>query len=333
MNPWLVCGTPGTCLPEGERRLLEELGPGGIILFARNVHDWVQLGELVAALRELRSRPYVAVDMEGGRVNRLARLIGPLPSPAQAVLRPGGIVALGRAVGSACAHLGITVDYAPVVDVGRPGGYIGGEGRCLGDSPEAVVGAAEAYLAGIEEVGVAGCLKHYPGLGGGTVDSHRDLPVLEQGLVDEESVFHTLARPGRAVMVAHALAPGLSDPTSPASLSRTVLGRLDQGSCGPIISDDLEMGALARFGTLGERAAAALAAGCQQVLVCNDMAARGEVVAHVTAWAERTPELSSRLREGAARCAGFGQGPLATLSRSELASIADEARALCLVAP
>jgi len=271
----------------------------------------------------------VAVDLEGGRVNRLAKLVGPLPSPARAAAAgSAAILALGRALGAACAHFGITVDYAPVVDMGISGGHLGGEGRCLGANPEEVVAAAETLLSGLEEPGVASCLKHFPGLGTGTVDSHRDLPVLDEGVEAEIEVFRRLARPERAVMVAHALAPTLGEPHTPASLSRAIVGLLDPFSNGPVISDDLEMGALARYGTLGERACAALLAGCHQVLVCNAMDARREVVAHVQEWAERTPELAARLQDAAVRCRGYGQGRLAEVSASEVAVLVNEANSV-----
>jgi beta-N-acetylhexosaminidase len=327
MNPWLVCGIQALVLQPGERQLLEELGPGGVILFLRNVHDLTQLVDLVAELRGLRSRPYVAIDLEGGRVNRLAKLLGPLPAPARAAAAgQAALTALGRALGASCAALGLSVDYAPVVDVAHPDGYLGGEGRCLGADAAGVVTAAEPYLAGLESFGVSACLKHYPGLGSGAVDSHRELPVLDDTVADDETAFSRLLAPGRAVMVAHAMAPSLGEPYAPASLSATVVGRLAAASCGPIIADDLEMGALARHGTLGERAAAALLAGCHQVLVCNALEARAAVVEHVMHHASRASALAARLEESAARCAPYGQGPLARVDLAEALAACREAR-------
>ncbi|MBZ5588160.1 MAG: hypothetical protein LAO05_06315 [Acidobacteriia bacterium] len=329
MSAFLVCGVAGLELDAGERALLEELRPGGIVLFARNVADRKQLRALAAELAALPSRPYLAVDLEGGRVNRLESLIGALPaaaSAAQAGLQ--AVRALAEAAGAACAHFGIGVDFAPVVDVARPEGWLGGEARCLGTTEHAVRGAAFAYLEGLESLGVAGCLKHYPGLGSGAVDSHRELPLLDDSAAGESRVFHALLAPGRAVMVAHALAPAIGEAACPASLSRTVVGRLRRLAGGPVIADDLEMGALSEFGTIPERAAAALGAGCDQVLVCNALEARAGVVAHVEAAGRRDPVLAARLRVSEARVAGFGRGELPKVNWDRVRGLSDRARAM-----
>ena len=328
-NPWLVCGVAGTFLADDERKLLEELRPGGVILFARNVEGREQLAALAAQLGDLSSRPYVAIDLEGGRVNRLEALLGPLPSPAEsAAAGSRAVAALGAALGAACAHFGIGVDFAPVLDAACSDGFLAREQRCLGAHAGEVARGAAELLGGLEARGVAGCLKHYPGLGTGRVDSHRELPVLEDGVVDEEATFRLLSAPGRAVMVAHAVAPSLGDALRPASLSPVVVGRLATVSCGPVIADDLEMGALAVHGSLGERAAAALLAGCNQVLVCNALAERTEVVEHVRRWAGRDARLARALDRASGRVAGFGRGPLAPVSWDEARRAADEARAL-----
>lgn len=328
MSGWLVCGVSGYELGEEERRGLEELAPGGVVLFARNVRDRVQLAELVAALHELPGRPYVAMDLEGGRVNRLRGPVGELPSPAQAAAAGAEAVeALGEALGAACAHFAVDVDYAPVVDVGR-GGYVGGEGRCLGATPDAVVPMAERYMAAIERFGVSTCLKHYPGLGSGQVDSHQSLPELDDQAVADEEVFLRLCAPGRAVMVAHALALSLGEAHCPASLSRAVVGRLAGYPCGPVIADDLEMGALGRFGSIPERAAAALAAGCHQVLVCNALAMRRPVVEAVRGWAEADPSLGVALRTAEYRLAAYGRSALPAVEWDEVVARATRAREL-----
>ena len=328
MSAFLACGVAGAELDEGERALLAELRPGGIVLFARNVAGREQLAALVRELRALPSRPYVAVDLEGGRVNRLAALLGPLPAVGDAA-RAGteAVRALGEAAGAACAHFGIGVDLAPVADVARPDGWLAGEARCLGATAAAVRGGAAAFLAGLERFGVAGCLKHYPGLGSGAVDSHRELPLLDDTVADDAEVFGALAAPGRAVMVAHALAPALGDGASPASLSRTVVRRL-RAWPGPVLADDLEMGALAAHGSVPERAAAALAAGCDQVLVCNAMGERLPVAEHVVSAARRDPALAAALRASSGRVAGFGTGELAAVTWEQVCELAERARRL-----
>ncbi len=333
-HAFLLCGVPGVALDADERQLLGELRPGGIILFARNVESRAQLAELVLELRTLPFRPYISIDMEGGRVNRLLRVVGPLPSPtAAAAAGSEAVEALGAAIGAACAHLGIGVDFAPVVDVSRADGYLGGEGRCLGSDVDAVIAAAAAFLSGLERYGVAGCLKHYPGLGGGTVDSHKDLPLLDDGVLDEERAFTALVRPQRAVMVAHAVAPRLGEGVLPASLSGVVIGRLRRWAAGPVISDDLEMGALSAFGTLPERAAAALLAGCDQATVSNTMPARLAVVAALERWSASDPLLAARLRTSEHRCSGWGRGEMAEVAWPDVERLVERARALAGVQP
>ncbi len=327
-NPWLVCGIAGMTLDAEERSLLEQLRPGGVVLFTRNVAGNEQLAALVRELLELPSRPYVAIDLEGGRVNRLQGLIGPLPPAAQAARASlEAVRALGEAAGAACAHFGIGVDFAPVVDVARPEGWLGSEARCLGSTPESVRVAAGAYLQGLESFGVSGCLKHYPGLGSGAVDSHRELPLLDASAAEDAAVFRALAAPGRAVMVAHALAPALGEAACPASLSRTIVAPL-RAAAAPLVADDVEMGALAAFGGIPERAAATLGAGCDQVLVCNALAARREVVEHVNDAARRDPVLAATLRESEGRIAGFGQGELSRVSWESVLDLAERARSL-----
>lgn len=314
---WLVCGVAGTALTREERVLLEELQPGGVILFARNLESPEQVRDLVVGLRELPGNPYVAVDLEGGRVNRLRGLVGELPSPQYlAGHGPEAARALGEVCGAVCAALGITVDLAPVVDVAGEGSYIGGEGRCWGRTVEDVARLAGAFLEGLERFGVAGCLKHYPGLGSGQVDSHRELPVLGDEVRDHLRVFERLASRNRAVMVAHALAPALGEAVAPASCSGRIVG-LTPGKVGPILADDVEMGALAAWGTLEERAAAALAAGCHQVLLCNALDARQSVAEHVDTWAKKDPSLAQNLKEAARRAPDFGKGELAAVSWRE----------------
>ena len=129
-------------------------------------------------------------------------------------------------------------------------------------------------------------------------------------------------------MIAHAMAPSLGEACCPASLSRTVVGRLGGYQVGPIIADDLEMGALGRFGTLTARASAALGAGCHQVLVCNALTARREVVEAVQAWAWRDAVLSAALRTAGTRLGSFGLGALRAVEWDEVAARAARAREL-----
>jgi len=316
-------------LDAGERAALVALAPAAVVLFTRNVAAREQLAALVAELRALPSHPAVAVDLEGGRVHRLAGLVGSLPS-ARAAAAGGAeaVAALGDAAACACAHFGITIDFAPVVDVAHCDGFLGGEDRCFGADRETVATLAGVFVAALEARGVSGCLKHFPGLGSGSVDSHRQLPELSACVVEDAAVFARLASPVRAIMVAHAIAPSLGDVLRPASLSRRVIGMLRGCARGPVIADDLEMGALGEFGSLGERAAAALGAGCDQVLLCNALDARHELVEHVRAAAATDPTLAARLRSSRQRCVAFGAVAPPAVAWDEVERAAERARSL-----
>lgn len=335
MNHFLACGTGGRELDDGERRLLTELQPGSVVLFARNVASREQAIALVDELHALPGSPLVAIDLEGGRVNRLRALVGELPSAAAAAAAGvDACRALGEAAGSACAHLGVDLDYAPVLDVAWPDGWLAREGRCWGRDAAAVERFARAFLEGLEGYGVRACLKHYPGLGSGVVDSHRELPVLGDGVREEERTFAALASPQRAAMVAHAMCPQLGEACAPASLSRRVVQRLVGLGCGLVLADDLEMGALAGWGGIGERGAAALAAGCDQVILSNLMDERQPLVEHVRRAAVDDAGLATLLERGRARFEAFRPGLCRPrVDWDEVERAADRARRLAGTSP
>lgn len=330
MNSFLACGVDGREIEAGERRLLHALAPGSVVLFARNISSRAQLAALVEELHALPGSPLVAIDLEGGRVNRLRALVGALPSAGEAAA--AGVEAcqaLGEAAGGACAHFGIDLDFAPVLDVAWPDGWLAQEGRCWGCDGVGVASCAGAFLAGLESYGVRACLKHYPGLGTGAVDSHRQLPMLGDGVVEEEKTFALLATPKRAVMVAHAMCPQLGEAFAPASLSPRVVGRLARVGCGLVLADDLEMGALQGWGGVAERGAAALAAGCDQVILSNLMEEREILATHVSRAATGDGSLDARLRRGRERVAAFRQGLVRrAASWDDVERAADRARRL-----
>jgi beta-N-acetylhexosaminidase len=335
VNHFLACGTSGRELDDGERRLLAELQPGSVVLFARHVASREQVIALVEELHALPGSPLVAIDLEGGRVNRLRALLGELPSAAAAAAAgPEACRALGEAAGAACAHLGVDLDFAPVLDVAWPDGWLAREGRCWGCDGAAVEKFARAFLEGLEGYGVRACLKHYPGLGSGVVDSHRELPVLGDGVWEEERTFAALASPQRAAMVAHAMCPQLGEACAPASLSRRVVQRLVGLGCGLVLADDLEMGALAGWGGIGERGATALAAGCDQVILSNLMDERQPLAEHVRRAAADDADLATLLERGRERFEAFRQGlRRPRVDWDEVQRAADRARRLAGTSP
>ena len=308
----LFVGLAGARPRAGERRLLRRLQPGGVVLFARNVEDEAQLTALVAELRALCPGAVVAMDAEGGRVDRLRELAGPAPAGEVLARLPARISArAGRWMGAALAHFGFRLDLAPVVDLDRGRRDNALDGRCLGTQPRAVTSRARAFLLGLHAAGVGGCLKHFPGLGGASRDTHRDAaPIMlgERDLARDLSPFRALRDEADAVMAAHAAYPALDPSSAPATLSPALARRLlrrEVGYRGALLSDDLEMGALAPLGDLPELAEAALAAGCDGLLVCSRLAAGPGIAERLAAspFAVRRAEAGSRLRRLARRLA------------------------------
>jgi beta-N-acetylhexosaminidase len=304
----LIVGLPGPVLEPDELAILERVQPAGVILFGRNVVSAEQVRTLVAALVELDPRPFLAVDLEGGMVNRLKPIWGELPSPAAAASKGRRAVrALGEAAGAACRSLGIQLDLAPVVDLERPDSVLTRQERCLAADPERVVVLAKIFNDGLASWGIRGCLKHFPGLGEVPLDTHEELPLLDRSeseLAPHLEVFAQLSESIPLVMVGHVVAPGLGDPERPASLSPTVVQRAARLPGSPLVlSDDVEMGALAASGDLPERVEAALAARNHGVLVCKAFDRLSDIASHLAERMAADSSLSHRLLEMAA-CMG-----------------------------
>jgi len=268
-------GLSGPALLAEERAILEESPPGAVILFRRNIETAGVLARLVRDVRALPGRPLLLIDQEGGPVDRLRDLAGPFPS-FHAAARAGEGRRAGELAGRACALLGFDVDLAPVVDRRLPGAgeSVLGE-RAAAADPDEIAAAARDFLDGLHAHGVGGSLKHFPGLGRARFDTHHDLPELPDDpaeLEEDLRPFRTLADAAGAIMVSHAASARDGVPASLTPAVATRLLREGLGFEGVALSDDLEMGALARFGGLPERAAAAAAAGCDLVFVCSRIA-------------------------------------------------------------
>ncbi len=264
------------------RSLAREFQLGGVILFARNIEAPEQVAELSHDIQSLASGAplWVSVDQEGGRV---ARLRAPFTEwPPMAVLGRAGDAALASRFAVALAAelraVGITLDYAPVLDIHtNPKNPVIGD-RALAEDASAVGKLGAAIVRGLQDNGVAACGKHFPGHGDTSVDSHVALPVVEhppdrirrvEGVPFREAIAAGVA----FIMTAHVLVPSL-DEEKPATLSRRIvydLLRDELGFEGVILSDDLEMKALAATYAVPDAAVQAIAAGCDAVLVCRHL--------------------------------------------------------------
>jgi beta-N-acetylhexosaminidase len=279
----LFVGFQGTRVPDELAALVAAGRIGGVVLFARNLESPEQVRGLV---RELHAAApdetplLVCIDQEGGRVQRLRAPWTVWPSMRELGDHddPEATRDVAAALARELLELGIGLDFAPVVDVAtEPSNPAIGD-RSFGDSPDRVARHAEAFIAGLQQGGVAACAKHFPGHGDTTRDSHYELPRLSHDLERLRRVelppFRAAIRAGVAsVMTAHIVYPAL-DPAHPATLSPRVLRLLREelGFGGVIFSDDLEMRAVADAMPIHERVQGSLEAGVDAVLVCSEHA-------------------------------------------------------------
>jgi beta-N-acetylhexosaminidase len=276
----LIAGFDGQQISPELRSLAKEFSLGGVILFARNVGDPEQVAELAFdAARLVPDLPvWVSVDQEGGRV---ARLKAPFTEwPPMSTLGRSGDVGLAqrfaRALAAELRSVGITLDYAPVLDIhtNSKNPVIGD--RALAEKAEEVARLGGAIVRALQAEGIAACGKHFPGHGDTSTDSHLELPLVEHPpdrLRRVEFVpFRAAIEAGVAtIMTAHVLVPSL-DERRPASLSRRIvfdLLREELDYRGVILSDDLEMKAIAAQYPVDSAAVLAIEAGCDGVLICS----------------------------------------------------------------
>jgi beta-N-acetylhexosaminidase len=295
-GPALAVGFEGTRIPDDVMALAERSGPGGVILFERNCPTLDALLSLTAAARALGPDVMVMVDHEGGRVHRLPAPFTRFP-PAAAVGRsgdPGLAAAVARAMARELRAAGFDSGLGPVLDcLLDPASAVIGE-RAFGADPDVVAACGVAFVGAALGEGLIPVAKHFPGHGRTPLDSHVALPDVGATLGDLERAdlipFRAALGAGcPAVMVAHVRYRAL-DPALPASLSAEVIGGLLRGRLGfsgLVLSDDLEMAAVASLGGVGSAAVRFLTAGGDLALVCQSAESRREAVAAIGAEIDR----------------------------------------------
>jgi beta-N-acetylhexosaminidase len=279
----LVVGLAQKELSAMERAWLRLIRPGGIILYRRNIANARQTRALMdeaAAFCTANATRFV--DVEGGTVNRLGEALAPIPS-AQAVgtaSRESGNYDLAREHGAVIAQaikaFGFNTALAPMVDLGLPESAEVMQTRCAAPAAAEVAAYARAFLRGLKDERIVGCGKHFPGLGGGTRDSHLETPAIRRSWPDmwneDLEPYRALRNEMPIVMINHAAYPLTADPAQPASVSKfwieTIL-RKRIGYRGIILSDDLEMGGVLKFMPIQQAAVAAVRVGSDLVEICH----------------------------------------------------------------
>jgi len=276
----LMAGFPATTLTVELRAIAREFSLGGVVYFARNVEEPAQVAEVSREIVTLTNGlpPWVSVDQEGGRVARFKR--GFTVWPPMSTLGRSGDEALARRFARALAAevraVGITLDFAPVLDIfTNPKNTVIGD-RALGERAEDVATLGVAIIEELQKAGIAACGKHFPGHGDTLADSHHDLPLVEHDpdrlrAVEFVPFRAAIAAGVASLMSCHVLVPAF-DELRPGTLSpRIVQGLLrdELGFDGLVFTDDMEMKAIAARMPVPDACVAAVAAGCDVVLVCS----------------------------------------------------------------
>lgn len=330
-----IFGIAGAQLSADERAFFKDADPAGYILFARNCIDPDQLRALTADLRSLhgRDRLLISIDQEGGRVQRMKpphwssfpageafdRLFQIAPASAIEAARLNA-----QALALELSDMGITVDYHPCLDVRQDGAHDVIGDRALGREPKQVAAIGRAILDGLVRGGVTGCIKHMPGHGRSTCDSHKELPTVtasEEELESDLAPFRAL-RDAPMGMTAHLVFTAW-DAENPATQSPFVIERIIRqriGFDGLLLSDDLDMEALE--GSIPDRAARALAAGCDIALNC------WAKMPDMVGIAQALPVMGGKAVERLDRALNAANDRTPTMTRPELIARRDELLAL-----
>src|ERR1700722_14697251 len=279
----LVVGLEGVELTAQERAWLKALRPAGIILFRRNIENAKQTRALLAEATKLCA-PRCArfVDVEGGTVDRLRDALAPI-TPVETVAKAAratgrGAIARehGELIAEAVKAFGFNSPLAPVLDLGLAESKKVMGTRCAGATTAEVVAYAREFLVGLGARGVAGCGKHFPGVGGGTLDSHLETPKIrrtwQQLSAEDLEPYRALRDELPMVMVSHAAYPLTKDEDRPASVSSFWVSEVLRkriGYGGIVLSDDLEMGGVANFMPMGDAAVEAVRVGSDLLLICH----------------------------------------------------------------
>ena len=276
----MMIGIHGKSLNDDAKFMLNEYRVGGIILFDRNMESKDQVKTLIADINKAGKSAgltplFLGIDQEGGAVARMDDKLIKVPPAEEVGKEPvEQAAALAKEVGTELKDLGFNINLAPVADLGLT------YGRSYSTNPDEVVRYASAVGKSYDEAGLWYSYKHFPGIGKTDVDLHADtsiVPVSKETLLSEDTkVFVDLIKQSKpntyTIMVSHAMYPQI-DPDHPSSLSKTIITdwlRKDMGYNGVVVTDDMDMGALAKHYTFGDMAVQSILAGSDILLVCHE---------------------------------------------------------------
>ena len=274
-----IVGVEATSLTTLESAWLRALQPSGLLLFRRNIESPSQIHSLFQQTFQAIDAPFFrCIDLEGGTVDRLRDMVGRTPSASEvaATNSPAIFRQHGAFIGRMLHALGFNVDLAPVLDLALPPAVEVMRTRVASADPAKVVQYARIFLEGLSQYHVAGCGKHFPGLGGGTLDSHQATPSIsrpwEQIWKEDLVPYRALCAHLPMIMVNHAAYPKIEEPTRPASLSRFWIQEVLRSKLrfrGLVVSDDMEMGGVLNHTSPEAAAIEAVAAGTDMLEICQ----------------------------------------------------------------
>ena len=276
----LMIGIHGKTLNDDAKFMLNEYRVGGIILFDRNMESKDQVKSLITDINKTGKSAgltplFIGIDQEGGAVARMEDQLIKVPPAEELGKEPiEQAVSLAKQSGTELKDLGFNINFAPVADLGLT------YGRSFSTNPDDVVRYASAVGKAYDEAALWYSYKHFPGIGKTDVDLHADtsvVPVSKETLLNEDTkVFVDLIKQSKpntyAIMVSHAMYPQI-DPDHPSSLSKAIITdwlRKDMGYNGVVVTDDMDMGALAKHYTFGDMAVQSILAGSDILLVCHE---------------------------------------------------------------
>ena len=276
----LMIGIHGKTLNDDAKFMLNEYRVGGIILFDRNMESKDQVKSLITDINKTGKSAgltplFIGIDQEGGAVARMEDQLIKVPPAEELGKEPiEQAVSLAKQSGTELKDLGFNINFAPIADLGLT------YGRSFSTNPDDVVRYASAVGKAYDEAGLWYSYKHFPGIGKTDVDLHADtsvVPVSKETLLNEDTkVFVDLIKQSKpntyAIMVSHAMYPQI-DPDHPSSLSKAIITdwlRKDMGYNGVVVTDDMDMGALAKHYTFGDMAVQSILAGSDILLVCHE---------------------------------------------------------------